>query len=137
MVLCGDEYKEGEILVTEDGTQTGELSRNESFRNMFVDVKHRLEVAGEKNCDRYNLRRRHVEFLPNQLVWRKNYVLSDAAKYFSQKLAPKYIGPLLVHKRVSPWTYELRDSIGNSKGVWHIKDLKAAEDMTLEPTATD
>ena len=58
----------------------------------------------------------------------KNYVLSDAAKYFTRKLAPSYVGPFYIHKRLSPWTYELRDAEGNSKGVWHTKDLKPGPD---------
>nr|CAI5866728.1 unnamed protein product [Callosobruchus analis] len=117
MMLSGDDYKVGPLLDVEDGTQLGE-------NKIFSDVRRRLEIAGKKSCDRYNLRRRHVEYLPNQLVWKRNFVLSDASKYFSHKLAPKFVGPYFIHKRISPWTYELRDEHGNSKGVWHSKDLK-------------
>ncbi|KAG5888183.1 hypothetical protein JTB14_016399 [Gonioctena quinquepunctata] len=58
------------------------------------------------------------------MVWKRNYVLSGASKYFTRKLAPKYVGPYYIKKRLSPWTYELRDVDGNSKGSWHVKDLK-------------
>lgn len=124
MILSGEDYANTFINDDGDGTQTGDLSRNESFKKMFLDIKTRLEVAGKKSCDRYNLRCRHVEYLPNQPVWKRNFALSDAAKYFSHKLAPKFIGPFYVKKRLSPWTYELRDEQGNDKGVWHAKDLK-------------
>lgn len=124
MVLSGSDYFTKGILDIEGGVQTSALSRNESFRQMFADVQKRLKAAAEKSCDKYNLRRRHVEYLPNQLVWKRNFVLSDAVKYFSQKLAPKFVGPFLIKKRLSPWTYELADADGNSKGVWHTKDLK-------------
>ncbi|KAJ8912315.1 hypothetical protein NQ315_005919 [Exocentrus adspersus] len=134
MLLSGADYNKSTLLDTEDGTQTGELTRNESFKKMFIDVRQGLETANQKSCDRYNLRRRHVELLPNQLVWRKNYVLSDATKYFSQKLAPKHVGPFLVHKRISLWTYELRDLQGTAKGVWNLKDLKPAEDIYPDET---
>nr|CAI5849056.1 unnamed protein product [Callosobruchus analis] len=123
-MLSGDDYKVGPLLDVEDGTQLGENSRNESFKQIFSGVRRHLEIAAKKSCDRYNLRRRHVEYLPNQLVWKRNFVLSDASKYFSHKLAPKFVGPYFIHKRISPWTYELRDEHGNSKGVWHSKDLK-------------
>lgn len=126
MVLSGEDYSFKEALGCEDGTQEGATSRNNHFRAMFQDVKDRLELANEKSCDRYNLRRRHVEFLPNQVVWRRNYVLSDASKYFTKKLAPKYIGPFFIKKKISPWTYELRDDLGNPKGVWQVKDLKSS-----------
>lgn len=128
MILSGEDYVKQDLLGVEDGTQVGAATRNEQFRAMFADVKERLEIANQKSCDRYNLRRRHVEYFPNQIVWRKNYVLSDAAKYFTRKLAPKYIGPFFIKKRISPWTYELRDEKGNSKGVWQVKDLKSAPD---------
>ncbi|KAJ8980145.1 hypothetical protein NQ317_014639 [Molorchus minor] len=112
------------LLDIEDGTQSSVTARNEHFKHMFSDVRKRLEVAAKKSCDQYNLRRRHVEYLPGQLVWKRNFVLSDAARYFSKKLAPKFIGPLKIKKRLSPWTYELMDDDGESKGVWHTKDLK-------------
>lgn len=132
MILSGDDYDQKDFLGVDDGTQLGSASRNEHFRSMFRDVKDRLEVANQKSCDRYNLRRRHVEYLPNQLVWRKNYVLSDAAKFYTKKLAPKYVGPFYIKKRISPWTYELRDAAGNSKGVWQVKDLKPSLDDESE-----
>lgn len=124
MMLSGDDYNIRGSLQIEDGSQEGDKSRNSVFKEMFSDIKKRLYEASKKCCDRYNLRTRHVEYLPNQLVWRRNYVLSDAAKYFSQKLAPKFIGPFHIKKRLSPWVYELSDQEGNSKGVWHAKDLK-------------
>nr|CAI5866935.1 unnamed protein product [Callosobruchus analis] len=58
MMLSGDDYKVGPLLDVEDGTQLGE-------NKIFSDVRRRLEIAGKKSCDRYNLRRRHVEYLPN------------------------------------------------------------------------
>lgn len=124
MSLSGLDYAAGGILDVEDGTTTCGKSRNESFRQMYADVGKRLEMAGKKNCDRYNLRCRQVEYFPNQPVWKRNYVLSDASRQFSHKLAPRYVGPLYIKKRLSPWTYELRDEKGNSKGIWHTKDLK-------------
>lgn len=132
MLLSGDDYVHEQMVFIEDGTQVGAVSRNEHFRAMFTDIKERLEIATEKACDRYNLRRRHIEYLPNQLVWRKNYVISDATKYFSKKLAPKYVGPFYIKKRISPWTYELRDVEGNSKGIWQVKDLKPSPDSELD-----
>lgn len=92
---------------------------------MYEDVRKRLNQAAEKNAKSYNLRRRHEEFLVNQPVWKRNYVLSDAQKYFSKKLAPRFVGPFYIKKRISPWTYELRDEEGVAKGTWHAKDLKA------------
>ena len=137
MVLNGDEYKKKTIPEVDENTEISARQRNEVMAKVFEDVKRRLEVAAEKSVERYNLRRRHVEYLPNEIVFRRNYAISDASKFFSKKLAPKYIGPFVIKKRVSPWTYELQDEDGNSKGIWHIKDLKAPSDTEADDSIKD
>jgi len=129
MCLSGKDYENGKLIELEDGTQTAEISRNEGFRKLFADVKRRLELAGQKNVNRYNLRKRQEEYQPGQRVWKKNFVLSDAAKFFTHKLAPKYVGPYIIRRRISPWTYELQETDGKVlTGTWHSKDLKPLPD---------
>lgn len=99
--------------------------RSKAVEQLYQDVRLRLHRAYESSKKVYDLRRRDEQFFVNQLVWRRNYVLSDAAKYFTAKLAPKYVGPFLIAKRLSPWTYELKDSSDKYQGVWHVKDLKS------------
>ena len=100
-------------------------SKQEAISQLYDDVKRKIFIAYEKNKKHYDLRRRPEQLVVNQLVWRKNYVLSDASKYFAAKLAPKFIGPYSISKKLSPWTYELIDANSKYSGVWHIKDLKA------------
>lgn len=95
-----------------------------NLREIFKDVKSRLWKAYNRQKHYYNLRKRPYEFEVGQFAWKKNYVLSDASKHFSAKVAPKYIGPLTITKKLSPWTYELVDEKGNYKEIWHAKDLK-------------
>lgn len=125
MIMSGEEYAVKDVLDTDSHERLLSSVRNEFLKKIFSDVRQRLQKVSQCMESRYNLRRRDVTLLPNQLVWRKNFVLSDASKYFSSKLAPKYLGPYFVNKRVSPWTYQLRDKDGNDKGIWNIKDLKA------------
>lgn len=99
--------------------------RSRGLARVYADIKSKLRKAYDHSKQNYDLRRRDTQYLPNQLVWRRNYVLSDASKFFTAKLAPKYLGPFTVAKRLSPWTYELRDENNKYRGVWHIKDLKA------------
>ena len=87
-----------------------------------------LEQAREKFARQYNLRRRDVQYMPGELVWRKNFMLSDAANFYAAKLAPKYVGPFIVRKRVSPWTYTLTDDLGKDKGTWNVKELRPYRD---------
>lgn len=99
-------------------------ARSRALEDVRADVKRRLAKISASSCKSYNLRRRNVKYYVNDLVWRKNFVLSESSKYFNAKLAPKYIGPYKVLKIVSPWTYELADQAGKSQGIWHTKDLK-------------
>lgn len=62
MCLSGDDYSNKAMLDEEDGTQTPAISKNESCRKLFSDVKRRLEVAAERNVSRYNLRKRDGDF---------------------------------------------------------------------------
>lgn len=77
----------------EDGTHESNRSRNEVLKKMFREVRHRLEKANNLDDVRYNFRRRQKDSYTNQLVWRRNYVLSDASKYISAKLAPRFVYP--------------------------------------------
>lgn len=57
------------------------------------------------------------------MMFEKNYVQPDAARYFSAKLAPVYI-PCRVLNKISDLVYELVDLNGVNLGKWHIKDIK-------------
>lgn len=99
-------------------------SRVIGFRKMFTDIEHKLQVAHERNRNNYNLRRREVQYDVGQYVWKRNKVLSDATKDFSAKLAPKYMGPFRVRRKIGYLTYELVDENERSVGKWHVQDLK-------------
>lgn len=112
------------------GIDKNELARDrsEAFKKLYAEVKLRLERASEKNKRYYDLRHRDVTYKVGSRVYKRNFVLSDAAKFFSSKLAPKYEGPFIVSKKLSPWTYELKDMNGKFRGAWHAKDLKPSPD---------
>ncbi|XP_050295859.1 uncharacterized protein LOC126735794 [Anthonomus grandis grandis] len=99
--------------------------RSKTLEKVFVDVQKRLKRACEQRSRRYNLRHRDERFQLGQEVWQRNYVISNAAKNFTSKFAPKYLGPYKISKILSPWSYEVSDLTGRCRGVWHAKDLKA------------
>lgn len=98
--------------------------RRQIFCEIYRKVRERLKQATEVSKRHYDLRRRDIQYDPGVRVWRKNYALSDASKNFSATFAPKFVGPYTIAKRLSPWTYQLRDDYGKQCGVWHCKDLK-------------
>jgi hypothetical protein len=63
----------------------------------------------------YDLRRRPVQYLVGQQVWRKDKSLSDAIANYSVKLGPKYVGPFVISRKCGSWTYELADEHGRPK----------------------
>lgn len=77
MTLLGTEHRDN---VEEVPTEVDHVKRATCFSKLYRDVQGRLQKAYEKSKNRYNLRHRPLTFYPNQVVWRKNFVLSDAAK---------------------------------------------------------
>lgn len=94
----------------------------ENFKLVYKDIEMRIKKAYEKNKKYYDKKRKIIEFAVGDKVYKKNYVLSDASKYFSAKLAPKYI-PVVIKNKISKLIYDVVDKDGKSLGRWHIKDL--------------
>lgn len=133
MMLSGKDHSskfvKDQPLVVPTNLEDTFKHRSEALTRVFDDIRLRLQQAYEKSKSRYDLRRRVVEYLPNQVVWRKNFVLSDASKYFSAKLADKFVGPFLIHRAVGKDCYELKDDKENVlPGTWHVSHLKLHPD---------
>lgn len=124
MVNCGSHYTDTEL-----DNEVVFLPRDLYAENLgclakiFDDVQASLWRAHEKNTAHYNLRRKQAEFNVGDVVLKRAYVLSDKDKYFSKKLAPKFLKCRVTAKR-SPLVYVLQDMSGKDIGAWHIKDLK-------------
>lgn len=108
-------------------TDTFVQKRIAGYQQLFDRVKRRLVSAEDHNRRVYNLRRRHLEFRAGDRVWRRNKAQSDATRAFAAKLAPTYVGPFTVKRKIGYCTYELVDDGGVSSGVWHVQDLKLAQ----------
>ncbi|KAK3910061.1 Retrovirus-related Pol polyprotein from transposon 412 [Frankliniella fusca] len=118
----------GEELVFDRDVHVKKLKELEELRG---EVEDRMKVAYEKNARRYNLRRREKEYEIGDMVYRKNFVKSDKANDFSKKLAPKFIGPFKVKKRVGYRAYLLENSDGGDDGPWYVNDMKSTlEEVT-------
>lgn len=125
----------GQEMITHGNEYTSRLDSDEDTKSRNVDkagnllklrefVKKRLDKAYIRSRDQYNLRRRHVEYVVGDSVWKRQFVLSDGANYFASKLAGKFCGPFRVRRKIGYCTYELEDRNGVSVGNFHVKDLK-------------
>lgn len=127
----GREHNLYGTIYTPNGNGIPEIDRSnlayqpEKHSELFSSIRKALNTAYERNKRVYDLRRRDERFVLGQKVWKKNFVLSDASKRFSSKLAPAYVGPFLIKEILSPCTYRLEDENGTDKGVWHVSHLKA------------
>lgn len=95
----------------------------EGFKNIFTDISNRLKKAYEKYKKHYDRDKSDRTFEVGNIVYKRNYIQSDAINYKSAKLCPKYVKCKVVAK-ISDVIYELEDIHGKNIGKWHIKDLK-------------
>lgn len=127
MILQGHDHSPSPVAILDPNGSNPTPSptkRALELEKVFEAVRKKLEQARTQTQKQYNLRRRDVKYDVGDRVWKREHVQSDSANYFSAKLAPKFGGPYVVHRKLSPWTYELEDLNGNNRGVWHVKDLK-------------
>lgn len=94
-----------------------------TLSNIFNKVQAALIQAHSRNSTHYNLRRKPAEFNVGDIVWKRTFFQSDKDKYFSKKLAPKYMKCRITEK-LSPLVYVVEDMNGRDLGTWHIKDFK-------------
>ena len=80
--------------------------RNKHFKNLYKEIATKIKTYSDKNKAHYDLRRRPKEFKVGDRVWRKNYSLSDKAKHYNSKLAPRYVGPFSIYKKISLIPYK-------------------------------
>ncbi|KAL4720422.1 hypothetical protein ACJJTC_013837 [Scirpophaga incertulas] len=86
---------------------------------IFNEVQAKLYHAHVKNTAHYNLRRKPAEFQIGDIVMKRAYVLSDKDKYFSKKLAQKFIKCRVKDKK-STLVYVLEDMSGKDLGCENV-----------------
>ncbi|XP_046810064.1 uncharacterized protein LOC124420627 [Lucilia cuprina] len=116
-----NEKTESEVI--ESSMNPGE--KHTHLQEIFAFVKDNLHRATNSQAKYYNLRRRDWSPRKGDLVLLKSRVLSKAIDFFAAKLAPKFEGPYVVTKYISPVIVHLADvNTKKDRGTAHIKDLK-------------
>lgn len=90
--------------------------------DIFQRVTDALTKAYKQNAMRYNLRRRQVRLSVGDTVWRRNFVQSSAAHFFSAKLAPRFVKCKVIKKH-SDVVYDLQEISTGKIGKYHVKDI--------------
>ena len=72
-------------------------------------VRYNLDLAGAKQEKLYNKGKREVVYkVGDEILWR-NHTLSDGDNNFASSLAPKFRGPCVIQRALSPLVYDLYD----------------------------
>lgn len=119
IVTSGKDYK---LIVRDE--EHGIDENAERLKKIREMVQGNLKKSHEQSKTRYDLRSRALSYKKGDIVWRKNMKLSDAAKKYSAKLAPKYI-KCIVKQKHGTSNYELTDINGNDLGIFSSKLLKS------------
>lgn len=94
----------------------------EKLSETYDIVQQKILESFQTNAQRYNLRRKRIEYDVGDVVWVRQNVLSKKAEFFSNKLAPRFM-KLRVAEKKSAVAYELEDLKGKKKGLFHVKDM--------------
>lgn len=109
----------------------------QKLRDFYQITKARLAEGFQRQRHGYNLRRRPFRPQIGQYVFKKEHVLSNAARNFSAKLAPKFSGPYKVIKTLSPNIVVLQVPGTRRMDRVHVKDLKLAPPESVAGPHTD
>lgn len=98
-----------------------EKYRSESnLQAMRDQIQKRLNEAREKSKKYYNLRTRPRDYKVGDVVYRENTQLSEAARYYSKKLAPRFVKSIVVEKTGTN-TYKLREAESGKENIYHAQ----------------
>lgn len=93
-----------------------------TFETMRAKVRECLQKSYERSKKTYDLRSRQINYKSGDVVYRKNMKLSNAANYYSAKLAPRNVRCRIVEQTGSN-TYRLRDENTGKEGIFSAKDF--------------
>lgn len=87
-------------------------------------LMNNIIIAHENSAKRYNLRSNNKTFQIGQIVFRRNFVQSDASKKISSKLCNTFL-KAKIKGAVGDYGYELEDMNGKILGIFHPKDIRS------------
>ena len=94
-------------------------TRLQKLQDVQQSAAKNASTAQQRQSQYYNASRREVHLEIKHKVWKRNRILSSAAK-----LAPKYADPYVISAKLGSNVYELQDLEGEHCGKVHVDDLK-------------
>lgn len=106
-----------------DPTDQNRPTTEEEFDDIRNNVKKCLEQAYDKAKSEYDKNSREIQYKPGQIIWKKNYKLSNAGDRYAAKLAPRYV-KCRIRTKLGNNTYQLEDLNGKLLGSFSTSDSK-------------
>ncbi|XP_055590104.1 uncharacterized protein LOC129742253 [Uranotaenia lowii] len=123
LILHTDLYAQQHLNASDDPKITQDL-RLSGIKRIQEFITKRIKKGHEDSKQRYNLRKRTVDFKIGDVVWRRKFNLSSKADHVNQKLNPKFV-PAVIRNVLGANLYELEDVSSGKRGRYHAKDIKA------------
>lgn len=131
MIVDGSFYNDEKPVDRNDLTVDNNFTFSDNLTELntiFQQVRRSLLASHARNAKYYNFRKRHVQLKEGQIVYKRCFPLSNAAKHFSAKLSPRY-EKCIIHKTLGPLVYSLKSLDGKLLGEFHIKDIVRPGEM--------
>jgi hypothetical protein len=93
-------------------------------------IKDRMKVAHDRQKKYADIRRRPLEFCPGDKVFLKVAPWKHMLRFgMKGKLAPRFIGPFEIQKRIEPIAYEINlpSQLAKVHNVFHVSLLRKAD----------
>lgn len=96
----------------------------EKFRRINTHITAALEQAYDQRARRYNLRARRIEYKVGDVVYKRNFKLSNAIEKYTAKLDNKF-EVVRIHEKVGSNCYRLIDTSGKIfPGTYSTQDIR-------------
>ena len=123
MIEHGSDFSLLRKLDCVNNSELNVIPKSSKMNIIHNAIKDSLEKAHLRYEHTYNTRSKDIKYNVGDVVFKRNFVLSDATKKINAKLCPKFIKAKIVNI-VGNNLYELVDENGKSIGVFHSKDIK-------------
>lgn len=121
----------GDILRDSDTADkdkyTPDLAHSKLIKDLSVIRKKAEEEclkSRQRYAKNYNAKCTPMQFMPGELVYKRNYFLSNKAKDFSAGLAPKFSGPWKILKVLANNMYLVSNLLGTVEHTVNVHQLK-------------
>lgn len=123
MVQHGSDYALLRKLDCVNNSEINVIPKTAKMNIIHSALKESLQKAHLLYEHSYNTRSKNIKHQIGDVVYKRNFISSDASKRINAKLCPKFT-KAKIRKIIGSSLYELEDMNGKVIGIFHSKDFK-------------